>query len=214
MPLDSAEDGGPGQLTWSSCTGLGEGPDVFAIDQLDADRAESVEVVVPGRLPSMGSVDTWKDDHGNRSNALAEHGQRLVVSDAESKSHGAARRRRVRVGLVWDDLDRVRPWEAGFALNYGTKPGVQLAVSPPIERVLATAEAAMWRAKGSAMEDFVAAFDALTPGDLYLDRAAVFLAEEAIRHSAPSDTCSKALEQHRASLLWRGPARRGSKRAG
>jgi hypothetical protein len=36
----------------------------------------------------------------------------------------------VRTGLVWDDLDQVRPWEAGFALNDATRPGVQLAVSP------------------------------------------------------------------------------------
>jgi hypothetical protein len=86
----------------------------------------------------------------------------------------------VRVGLVWDDLDRVQPWEAGFALNDGTKPGVQLTVSPATERVLATAEAAVWKAKGSAIKDLVAAFDALMLGDLYLDRAAVFLAEEAI----------------------------------
>jgi hypothetical protein len=91
----------------------------------------------------------------------------------------------VRVGLVWDDLDRVRSWEAGFALNDGTRPGVQLAVSPPTERVLAIAHAAVWRAKGSAMKDFVAAFDALMPGDLYLDRAAVFLAEEAIAADQP-----------------------------
>src|SRR5688572_20018419 len=27
-----------------------------------------------------------------------------------------------RVGLVWDDLDRVRPWEAGFALHEGRAP--------------------------------------------------------------------------------------------
>jgi hypothetical protein len=66
----------------------------------------------------------------------------------------------VRVGLVWDDLDRVQPWEAGFALNDGTKPGVQLTVSPATERVLATAEAAVWKAKGSAIKDLVAAFDA------------------------------------------------------
>jgi hypothetical protein len=90
-----------------------------------------------------------------------------------------------RVGLVWDDLDRVRPWEAGFALNNGTKPSVQLALSPATEPVLATANAAVWRAKGAAMEDFVAAFDALTLGDLYLDRAAVFLAEEAIAADQP-----------------------------
>jgi hypothetical protein len=91
----------------------------------------------------------------------------------------------VRVGLVWDDLDRVRPWEAGFALSDGTRPGVQLAVSPATERVLATAHAAVWRAKGSAIEDFVAAFDAVMPGDLCLDRAAVFLAEEAIAADQP-----------------------------
>jgi hypothetical protein len=91
----------------------------------------------------------------------------------------------IRVGLVWDDLDRVRPWEAGFALNDGTPPGVQLAVSPATERVLATAQAAVWRAKGSALEDFVVAFDALMPGGPYLDRAAVFLAEEAIAADQP-----------------------------
>jgi hypothetical protein len=91
----------------------------------------------------------------------------------------------VRVGLVWDDLDRVQPWEAGFALNDGTKPGVQLTASPTTERVLAAAHAAVWRAKGSPMEDFVAAFDALTLGDPYVDWAAVFLAEEAIAADQP-----------------------------
>jgi hypothetical protein len=90
-----------------------------------------------------------------------------------------------RVGLMWDDLDRVRPWEAGFALNDGTRPGVQLALSPATERVLATANSAVWRAKGAAMPDFVAAFDALTFGDPYLHRAAVFLAEEAIAADQP-----------------------------
>jgi len=90
-----------------------------------------------------------------------------------------------RVGLAWGDLDRVRPWEAGFSLHDGKGPGVQLALSAGTERILLAAEAAVWRAKGSAIGDFVAAFDALTPGDLYLDRAGVFLAEEAIAADQP-----------------------------
>src|SRR5918995_6455945 len=37
MGLDGAEDRSPGQLARSSSTRLGEWPDVFAVDQLDAD---------------------------------------------------------------------------------------------------------------------------------------------------------------------------------
>jgi hypothetical protein len=35
-------------------------------------------MVVPGRLPSVGSVDAREDDHGNGSDAVAKHGQRLL----------------------------------------------------------------------------------------------------------------------------------------
>jgi hypothetical protein len=55
-----------------------------------------------------------------------------------------------RVGLAWDDVDRVRAWEAGFALTNGTKPGVQLALSPTTERVLLVANTAVWRARGAS----------------------------------------------------------------
>jgi hypothetical protein len=89
-----------------------------------------------------------------------------------------------RIGLAWDDLDRVRPWEASFALHDGMRP-VQLSLAPATERVRKAADAAVSRAKGGALEDFVAAFDALTPGDLFRDRAAVFLTEEAIAADRP-----------------------------
>jgi hypothetical protein len=53
-----------------------------------------------------------------------------------------------RVGLAWDDLDQSEPGRpAGFALTDGTRPGVQLALSPTTERVLLVANTAVWRAR-------------------------------------------------------------------
>jgi hypothetical protein len=46
--------------------------------------------------------------------------------------------------------------------------------------VLEAAEAAVWTAKGAELDTFVQAFDALGTDDQYRNRAAVFLAEEAI----------------------------------
>jgi hypothetical protein len=151
--------------------------------QADVDRAEAMLTVGDAKaIEAFGSIAERLRGTPYQHHAEMMLRKQANALQADGRDDEATI---VRVGLVWDDLDRVRPWEAGFALNDGTKPGVQLAVSPTIERVLATAEAAMWRAKGSAMDDFVAAFDALTPGDLYLDRAAVFLAEEAIAADQP-----------------------------
>jgi hypothetical protein len=90
-----------------------------------------------------------------------------------------------RVGLVWDELDQVRPWEASFALHDGMRPGVQLSISPATERVRTAAEAAVWAAKGGELDTVALAFDTLTPDDPYRDRAAVFLVEEAIAADRP-----------------------------
>jgi hypothetical protein len=151
--------------------------------QADVDRAEAM--LTDGDAGAIGAFGAIAERL--RGTPYQHHAEMMLRKQANALQADGRddEATMVRVGLVWDDLDRVRPWEAGFALNDGTKPGVQLAVSPAIERVLVTAEAAMWRAKGSAMDDFVAAFDALTVGDLYLDRAAVFLAEEAIAADQP-----------------------------
>jgi tetratricopeptide (TPR) repeat protein len=85
-----------------------------------------------------------------------------------------------RVGLVWGELDRAQAWEASFALLDAAGPGHQPELNASAERVLAAAEAAVWRARGADLERVVVAFDALDAKDPYRAHAAVFLVEEAI----------------------------------
>jgi hypothetical protein len=51
-----------GNYPWASST-RGERPDMLAVDQFDTDRAEPIEVVIPGGLPSMGGVDAREDGY-------------------------------------------------------------------------------------------------------------------------------------------------------
>ena len=60
--LEGAQNRGPRQLPWASST-RGERPDMLAVDQFDTDRAEPIEVVIPGGLPSMGGVDAREDGY-------------------------------------------------------------------------------------------------------------------------------------------------------
>jgi hypothetical protein len=85
-----------------------------------------------------------------------------------------------RIGLAWDDLDHVRVWEAGWALHDSPQASAGLSLTASVERALAVADAAVWAAKGADLQQVADAFDALEPTDPYRDRAAVFLAEEAI----------------------------------
>jgi len=151
--------------------------------QADVDRAEAMLVAGDAKaIEAFGAVAERLQGTPYQPHAAMMLRKRANALQAAGRDDEATI---ARAGLAWDDLDRVRPWEAGFALNDGTRPGVQLALSPTTERILSAADMAVWRAKGAAMEDFVTAFDALTPGDLYLDRAAVFLAEEAIAADQP-----------------------------
>ncbi|GAA1818401.1 hypothetical protein HC028_17275 [Planosporangium flavigriseum] len=90
-----------------------------------------------------------------------------------------------RVGLAWAHLDAVQPWEAGFALNDGRRPGVAERVSALAARVSKAVDAAVWVAKGSDLDGLVTAFDGLEEGDPYRERAAAFLCEEAIADARP-----------------------------
>jgi hypothetical protein len=90
-----------------------------------------------------------------------------------------------RVELAWDELDRARFWEAGFALSDGVQTGAPPTVDAFIERARSVAEGAVWAAKGRPLDDFVVAFDGLMPGDPCRERAAAFLAEEAIAADLP-----------------------------
>jgi hypothetical protein len=151
--------------------------------QADVDRAETMlNEGDDGAIEAFGAIAKRLQETPYSLHATIMLRKRASALQAVGRDDEATI---ARVGLVWDDLDRVRPWEAGFALNDGTGTGVQLALSPATDRVLATADFAVWRAKGAAIELFVLAFDALTPGDLFLDRAAVFLAEEAIAADQP-----------------------------
>ena len=86
--LDGAQDRSPGQLAGAGGAGLGERPNVFAVYQFDANRAQPVEVVVPGGLTRMGSVDPRKMIIGTvRRTRRAP--SRLVVGDAERKLRDA-----------------------------------------------------------------------------------------------------------------------------
>ncbi|MFI7071863.1 hypothetical protein [Micromonospora sediminicola] len=91
-----------------------------------------------------------------------------------------------RVGLAWRHLDAAQPWEAGFALNDGRRLGAEDHGSPLAKRVSHAAEAAVWVAKGSSLDDLVKAFDALEEDDPYLEHAAAFLCEHAIADVRPS----------------------------
>ncbi|MEU7618771.1 hypothetical protein AB0B27_22115 [Micromonospora rifamycinica] len=90
-----------------------------------------------------------------------------------------------RVGLAWDELDRARVWEAGFALHDGRQPGPSLTLAGPIQRTQSAAEAAVQVAKGGSLGGLAVAFDCLQNEDQYVARAAVFLCEEAIADDQP-----------------------------
>ncbi|MFC7482923.1 hypothetical protein ACFQX7_27085 [Luedemannella flava] len=89
------------------------------------------------------------------------------------------------MGLAWNHLEVVQPWEAGFALEDGRRPDWAEKLSISVGRARKAVGAAVWVAKGSDLEGFIAAFDALEEGDPYRERAAAFLCEEAIAAAAP-----------------------------
>jgi hypothetical protein len=91
-----------------------------------------------------------------------------------------------RVVLAWDHLDAVQPGEAGFALNDGRRPGVSEQLNVVADRVRKAADASVWAAKGSGLDDLIAAFDALEEGDPYRERAAAFLCEQGIADVQPA----------------------------
>jgi len=58
---------------------------VLAVNQFHAGGAECVEVVRPCGLSGVGRVDARKDDHRHGSDALAKHGEGLVIGDSEGE---------------------------------------------------------------------------------------------------------------------------------
>ncbi len=91
----------------------------------------------------------------------------------------------MRIGMAWEGLDADRPWDWGFALHDGRRPGVQESIQEATERARAAADMAVQVAKGGDLDRFVTAFDRLAGNDPYLVRAAVFLCEEAIADAQP-----------------------------
>ncbi|MEO3810783.1 hypothetical protein ABGB17_17425 [Sphaerisporangium sp. B11E5] len=94
---------------------------------------------------------------------------------------------RLSVSLAWDHLDRVQPWEAGFALlDRADHEGNRISFTQESRRLLDVVDAAVWVAKGSDLASYVPKFDALATGDHDELRAAVFLCEEAIADGQPN----------------------------
>ena len=91
----------------------------------------------------------------------------------------------MRIGMAWEGLDADRPWDAGFALHDGRRPGVHESLQEATERARTAADMAVQVAKGDDLDRSVTAFDRLADNDPYLVRAAVFLCEEAIADAQP-----------------------------
>ncbi|MBL6280113.1 hypothetical protein JMF97_28525 [Micromonospora fiedleri] len=91
-----------------------------------------------------------------------------------------------RVGLAWSHLDAAQPWEAGFALNDGSRLGAEDSISASAKRASDAAETAVWVAKGASLDDLVGTFDTLEEGDPYREQAAAFLCEHAIADARPT----------------------------
>lgn len=91
-----------------------------------------------------------------------------------------------RVEIAWNDLDRVRVWEAGFALSDGRRHGAEPVINDISKRVQAMADAAVDVAKGDPPIELAAPFDQLQESDPYRARTAVSLCEEAIAAAQPS----------------------------
>jgi hypothetical protein len=85
-----------------------------------------------------------------------------------------------RISLAWDELDRVRIWEAGFVLQDGRRTGGQLSLSDEVQRLHRNIDLAISLAKGADIELFADAFDHPVADDRFAARAAAFLCEEAI----------------------------------
>lgn len=90
-----------------------------------------------------------------------------------------------RVELAWEELDRVQPWVAGFAMHDGREGGTEAGLGSEALRVQAVADAAVHVGKGDDLDHLVGVFDALTGADRFVARAAVFLSEEALAAGMP-----------------------------
>ena len=89
--LEGAENRSPGQVARTSSARLSKWPDVLAVDQVNPDRAESVEVVRPSRLPGRAALTRGKTNHRHSGHAITQHGQRLrQAGGMEDAPPGAA----------------------------------------------------------------------------------------------------------------------------
>ncbi len=53
------------------------------LQEYDARRTQNAQVTGPRGMPRVGRVHAWEDDHRRTGHPLAEHGQRLVVTDPQ-----------------------------------------------------------------------------------------------------------------------------------
>jgi hypothetical protein len=131
----------------------------------------------PSAVEAFAAVAQRLQEKGFRPHASMMFRKRAEALQAVGRADEAII---ARASLVWDELDRAQPWEAGFALLDVVRPGHHPPLNASAERVLSAADAAVWRAKGADLALLVNAFDALHDDDPYRAHAATLLAEEAI----------------------------------
>jgi hypothetical protein len=97
-PTDQVEDRRPWERTTAGrpLSRLVDGPDGFAVHEVDTRGAERGEVVDPGGMSDVRRTYPWKDDHRDIriTDGFVRGGQRLVVRDAECELRDRVGRRR------------------------------------------------------------------------------------------------------------------------
>ncbi|MDG4771841.1 hypothetical protein [Solwaraspora sp. WMMD792] len=119
-----------------------------------------------------------------------------------------------RVSLAWMHLELVQPWEAGFALRDGRQIRAAKPPSPSACRITRAANAAVWVAKGSSLDDLISAFDALEDGDPCEERVAAFLCEEAIASARTEVVLDRTMRLEKIARLASGRTELATQRCG
>lgn len=177
--------------------------DVTTPDSVDADAAvrgpmkafgmeedlERAEALLSAGIEQ--AVDAFGDlEQALRSQGFLPHANMMLrkranALDAADRHDEAAL---ARCRLAWDELDRVKVWEAGFVIHDGERQGARAPLSEVTMRAVRAVHAAVAFAKGSGSSfgRLTAGFDDAADDDPFLRRLAVFLCEEALAADQPS----------------------------
>ncbi len=153
--------------------------------ELDADLENAERLLAAGDVSctaEFARVADVLEGRGHLPHAAIVRRREAKARDTFGDVDTAAR---CRADLAWKHLELMQPWEAGFALHDGQIAGRGEELSATAQRIVALAQAAVDAAKGYALDDLVAAFDAAEDDDPFRERAAAHLCEQAVADEQP-----------------------------